>query len=351
VFKSEIMYDNSFIANDKRLDVKLSRAYAESKPTDVLRNFRRATGVKFFTEDAEVSTFRYMVGWSTMTVRDCMDGVAALYQSGWEYEEKTGYELVSFDPSVSSADEESETKKQSVDNIMNKVGESLLAALPALPESSRQKLLSQTGASVSILPNSVYTEMIRGFQIDADRTNKSLPPGYSTADPKQIKPTDINIRLIKNSGRSMEYEMRYSSKFNGGPGFNGTLTITDRIARRRFIESKNSPSYHTRRFSYSKKEALKRPEMKERVSLRLGRVRLTDVCSALSKVHAPGVVSEVRQFLPEVRTVDISDAPLSEALSRLEKIYPNTQWEMRASGMLVLRGPQNLARTRHDPDA
>jgi hypothetical protein len=342
---------NPFIVNDKRLNVKISRAYAMSKPSDVFRDFRRATGVKFFTEDAEVSTHQYMVGWNSMTVRDCMDGVAALYESGWEYEEKTGYELVSYDPSVSSADEESEAKKQSGESILNKVGESLLAALPVLSESSRQKLLGQTGASASILPNSVYTEMIRGFQIDADRINKTLPPGHSTADPKQMKPADINIRLIKNNGRSMEYEMLYSSKFNGEPGFKGNLTITDRAARRQFIESKNSPSYHTRRFSYSKKEALKRPDMKERISLRLGRAKLTDVCSALCKLHAPGVISEARQFLPEVRTVDISDVPLSEALSRLEKIYPSTQWEMRASGMLVLRGPQNLARTRHDLDA
>jgi hypothetical protein len=110
------------------------------------------------------------------------------------------------------------------------------------------------------------------------------------------------------------------------------------------IKVESPTLYDTRRYKISEKEYPKIKELNQIVSLKGKDMYMENVLKYLHETKGISCVTEVKQFINQRVDIDIPAMPLWKFMDTITKLYKDTEWEYRKSGVIIVRGPMNSAR-------
>jgi hypothetical protein len=342
------MIKKTFFENDARLNVIVNSRNTAFKMTDMFKILRNSSNVGIFTEEDELRGFDFLSGFTNVSVRDVMDVVSAYHSGMWGYNKRKGYELIA---SVESAKEifKPLSSNSTQVGMFKEAGENLLKDLGNLSPSVKNRIFSPSGVSMSELHNGTYKDFLSVMRAGNKESEARLKPGQFVLPPESISRSDIRIKIIrKNTGNKFPvYGVSYSSIMNGYPAFSGSTDIVDDnySSGMAEYEAKSEKGfallYDSKKFNIPKKEIGKHLVSKKEVSFIQKKSYLWQVLFAFKDNFNVNFLCDSKKFLSEFANVDIEKMPLVSALDRLKKYYPGSEWEMRESGFIIFRGPQN----------
>ncbi len=337
----------SILTKDKRLDQIVSVTSHERTLLSLLTELRRETNVRFVIhgEIESIGRSRYNAKFTNATLRDVMDVLAAPNLLQWEQTSSLTYVLRSranlndvFLPHNDFARERAEQ------------GRALVATLARMEPELRDKLQNQDSGWVllSQLPAEAQAPLLAMLDSrlrESQQNNEKAP--FRVGDDfgqarvvVQVQPKREFINYFTQIGMDNRGSMGWS--FND-------LEDRQRAKAQAAKQSKTSPAiYNTADFV----APVVKPVGEKTVSpQRLFRLNLTtpatvaEAAAALAAQMSTGFIADTQKALPKSATVIIDKLTLREAFKELERIYPETEWEVRAgSDMVVVRAPSNQAR-------
>jgi hypothetical protein len=325
------------LEKDPLLAKRLSLKKAKITVGELLKDLKKQTPLSLST----VLEQQYACGCEEIPLSALMDAIAALDELRWKKKE-TGYELVqSFYTGTESDDP--------LNSLYNREGMKMIHEFLKLPKETRDLLKS--GMSLSQLPEKMYPPMFN--TVNAQYNSERTKPGESI----DAKPSDfsrerirIYVEEVESDGNFNQYKVQYSA-----PGMSAGYTVSDYAEKRETHDrekAKNNddpafPLYEAISSEVPPSKARQQKELNRLVKIELRGVQFPEVLASLAEKYSVPFVCNVPLMMPQKATVRLAEMPLYRALDRLTRIYDETEWEWRRLGFIVVRGPSNPSRIRH----
>ncbi|MCX6378152.1 MAG: hypothetical protein NT023_01535 [Armatimonadetes bacterium] len=339
-----VRYEPRFVTfdNDPQLRIKTSLRSLEAPFPALWEGFTRKARVVIQREDAarEFDNSTLGVFCSDTSVHDLMDAVAASVLARWEAIPK-GYRFL-----VSSSELDSAyLPKSERFRDLNRKGMDFMRQVKNLPGETRRRL--ESGES---LPYGALSPAMQALGKDMLHTImeeelQKLPQGTQLA----IESEDYSQASIKLSREPAKgFDSFYISLAKQGAG--SAMWNVNNYEQRRAeglqpgTASEKSKVYAPKKYEISRDDALESPLMKRVVTLQLRSALLPQVLRKLHEEYGLNFVCDAVNTFPRPATVQFKSLSLGAALDRLTELYPNTEWELRKSNILVYRSASNPAR-------
>jgi hypothetical protein len=114
------------------------------------------------------------------------------------------------------------------------------------------------------------------------------------------------------------------------------------------IKTETPTLYDTRRFRLPNKEYPKIKELNQIISLKRDNIYMINVVKHIHDSLGISCVTEIKDFIPQIANVNISAMPVWKFMDAVTKVYTDTEWEYRKSGVIVVRGPRNSGRGKSE---
>lgn len=332
------------LARDARLRVPVTIAPQVSPLSDVLPQIKRTTHVNVYTHPLAPTSQKCQVACTNKSAASLMDALASLCLSRWLRDDKRGYEFRDGDPIT----DQSLPRTQSAWDFQQS-GMRFVKGMEALPDEQRSALMKRAVVAVTDLPEPMM-QSIKDHIKAMDEQLREGSPHYPDKGLVAENLDDCTVQVTtQQNGLSTVYYLgiywgRTEHSTNGGfcfP-FNDFPERKAEIDKR--IASGDPSIIVTRRFE-AMPQAKELPELKQIVKIKANKATLGEVLQQLHESYGVDYVADAPQRLSGVASFNIGPLPLADALDRLTEQYPETEWEWRSLGFLVVRGFANPARS------
>lgn len=328
---------------DARLEAKMTQRPGEWRVFQIWNAVTRRTKVRIEREDGagDIEEGTIAGGWKGVSARAVMDAVAAFYVAPWERTERNSYRLLVPDRErdfTFSAKSDWERQRFAI-------GREFIRSLERLSPEERSRVDSGRSQPFSALPPEMQQQAL-GMLEQLELEYRSRGVGTSAYG------RDL-------AGATFRLERKPARDFNrlfltikvpdvGSTGFR----INDYEEKKRQREAARTRRagggpdalYTPVKFEVKPEDARQLPELRRKVEIKLERGTFTDVLQHLHRNHGIAYLASPAIAMPKTARVRLPLMPLHEALDRLTAIFPDTEWEWRRYGFLLVRGPRNPAR-------
>ncbi len=336
----------SYFETDKRLNKRMTVTADSIRHVALWAKIKDTAGVRIEREPsaAEFDDAYILLAGKAMTTRAVMDAVAARVMTRWEKTEDKSYRLLVPSREMDNVHmPKTETEQERFSEARK-----FMDGLSEVPPELRDRILNGDKMEVADLPPSLQDPLLGMYQTIVDELSsrgKDIPFEGSglrngrmrlTRDPdKRFERWVFNV-AVKDAGSSgwrfNNYEEMKKEREN---------------ARRKLAASKGTDTlYIPVRNEITAKDAQRLSAMKRTVRLNLDAATLSEVLMQLHRVYNISFVCDPEMVKPARRSVNLTPMPLWDAMNRLTEIFPRTEWEVRKSGIIVVRGPENPARDK-----
>lgn len=328
--------------SDPQLRVKTSLRSLEAPFPYLWDGFMRKAKIVIQRDDSarEFDNASLGVFCNDVTVHDVMDAMAASVLARWEAIPK-GYRFLVNNTELDNA----YMPKSERFRELNRKGMEFMSQLRDLPEEARKRLESGQALPYNALTPSMQAlgkEMLHAIM---EEELQKLPPGTQLA----IESEDYSQASVKLSREpSKGFDSYYISLMKEGAG--SAMWNVNNYERRKAegaqvgTTADKSKVYTPKKYEISRDDALENPLMKKNVSLQMRDALLPQVLKRLHEEYGVNFVCDAVRNFPRAATIQFKSVALGDALDRLTKLYPDTEWELRKSNILVYRSASNPAR-------
>ncbi len=301
------------------------------------RVLTRKSGLKVASRDAELNHASVLISYRDQPIHAVMDAIAAMHLSQWE-EDKNVFWLLPgrqyLDSAYSSGDQNKQARLQAGWGFIRTI------------ESTRnnESFFSPAGLPFSgfspSLQNDIRQMMAAMQKQLAAHPNievfvANLPQSKITIQ-REVGITGVveySVR-VKNEIGDMGFRIHnYGDPNTSGNASNGGKTTTP-----------NKQYYPTEKYEISPGESKNHPALRKTVTINLRGYTFPLVMRYLHQEYGIPFVSDLPKHMPQKANVSVGPVSLGEALDYLTSVYKDTEWEVRKSGFVIVRGPTNPAR-------
>ncbi len=328
--------------NDPQLKVKTSMRSLEALFPSLWDGFTRKAKVIIQREESarEFDSASLGVYCSEVSVHDLMDAMAASVLGRWEAIPK-GYRFL-----VSSSElDHAYMPKSDRFRDLNRKGMEFMKQAQGLSEDTRKRL--EAGEA---LPYDALNPAMQGLGKDMLHTIMEeelakLPPGTRIGI-ESDDDSQATIQMTREPSKGFDsYYLTLAKKGEGSATWNVNNYEQRKAEGLQPGSTLNrSKVYTPKKNEISREDAIDSPLMKKPVSLQMRGALLPQVLRKLHEEYGLNFVCDALHTFPQPATVQFKSIPLGVALERLTELYPNTEWELRKSNILVYRSALNPAR-------
>lgn len=310
---------------------------------DILKELQKHTRRRLTTQLAK----QFTLGCSDCKLHAVLDGVSALEELRWE-RNPAGYELIeTFYMGPVYLDSAQEYQNQQATSIINDFSK--------LSKAEKDKLKTD-GCQLSSLPYSFYPPIYNSIKSEIEKESAKLAPGESIAVTVSDLTRDkirIYISEMPTQGDVKAYNIKYVAN-----GISSSYRVNDYPAKKIAHESERDKNnddesyafYESVNFELSPSKARLEKKLNEHVEISLKNATLSEVLKLLNEKYTISFVCDTARKNDFRASVRLEEMALSRALDRLTRIFPDTEWEWRRQGLLIVRGSLNLARLRRSAE-
>jgi len=327
------------LERDPRLQKPVSLERTRTTVASLLRTLTREAGVKILAEER---TAKQLVCASLpqVTTKDVMDAVASLYNTTWV---KTGQEIYLLKDPVPEM--EGLLPKNETQRAQARAGMDFVKASEKLPPQA-WKERTDTGDGYrfkfSDLPTGMQNAVRRMVEAQMDREEQegaTFPPVNGTkALPLPVSSSTLpasTVVLTKERQAGIDFYTVSVSGERGGfmMGFNNY----EQLVSEKQVHRDSAATYDPDKETAAPRTIAEDTRLSQPVSLHTGDSTLARSVQVLA--HKTGVpfITYGNYPFSEVRRIAISTTPLRKLLDDLTAQYPSRDWEMRNSGVVVVR--------------
>jgi hypothetical protein len=335
----------TFFERDSRLDVTLSQRAGKTTYREIWNQITRYTRVPLESEEAAREFFDAQIatGYHKMSARSLMDAMAAHTMTRWERTDKNGYRLL-----VSEKEMRIHRPKNVHQEERYAQGAKFVNELNKLSTEEQKRIRSGEYVSLDSLPGEMR-RAVEGVMEALNQEYVSTGRGETLHAAKLIESTRIKFEQEPQKG----FNRYFLTVHVPGVGSSG-CAFTDYEDRQKEVDAERARKqragdldelYSPVKFAISQESARNLPVLQRKVTVQMRETTLPDVLRYLHTTYGIAYFSDPVIALPKRANVNIIGMPLSKALDRLTQIYEKTEWEWRKSNILLIRGPDNPART------
>lgn len=326
---------------DNKLDIHLTELPINIKMSQFRRTIQEKARTEIVIESNDLKLLDFYFGCSNMSIRSAMDGVASLILAEWQDNKTGGYTLLENSDSskfVYSVTNDAFKKER------NDAALQLVNDISKLNNDLKNQINSPNGISLDQVPNHIYNDMMKVMQPIESKAKAELKPNESITPATSISKDKFSISISrKDVGSNFDaFKLSYKSPF-----WTGSFTTSnfDLKYPSNINSSKNQTiSYSTKEHKMSKKSSINSPAANIQVEINTKNETLPGILKYLNNKYNISFVSDSRRFLNQRADINLPRMPLHKALDIITTRYSNTEWELRESGFLIIRGPSNPTR-------
>ena len=303
----------------------------------IYRFLSRESGVKINTKEREFTRLQVFIGYEKQPIHTVMDALAAMYLAQWQ-KDKEAYYLISgrhiLDAVYGYRDEHKQARLQA--------GWEFIRSIENIKKN--ESFFSPAGLPYSSFSPSLQNDIRQ--MMSAMQKQNAAHPGIE-AFVANLDQSNITIRRKVGITGTIEYFLGVRNE-NGDMGFRihnyGDPKALNNSSNGGKTNIPNTQYYPTEEFEISEKDAKKHPALRKTVTINLRGYTFPLVMRHLHQEYSIPFVSDLPKHMPQKANVSIGPVSLGKALDYLTSVYKETEWELRKSGFIIVRGPTNPAR-------
>lgn len=334
-----------YFDNDPRLDTKMTINSRACTHLTLWREITRWTRVPIDREQgaSEFDDVPLVLAGHRVPARAIMDAVAARIMARWERMERDGYRfLVPQGEADRGFNPYNEHERERF-----RIGAGFIRDFHALSQESQKRLL-QGPVPFTDLPVGMQ-QAVAGMLASLSHEWQEQKGRGTSVQPHQL--SAARFRLDRKPAHGFNrYFITVSVQNVGSTGWRlNDYEMQEAARRQKRKAGEYVDIYLPRKFEVSQEKAKRLSALQQTVELDAQNITLPGVLLQLHEKYGIPFVCDPEREMPQRADVNLSRMTLGEALDRLMELYPNTEWEWRKYGVMVVRGPLNPARDRKPP--
>jgi hypothetical protein len=335
----------TYFERDPRLRVPLSQRAGKTIYKEIWSQITRYTKVPIEREEAarEFDDAQIAVGYHKRPARDVMDAIAAHTKTRWERTQQNGYEYL-----VSEREMNSHKAKNAHQIDRYAQGALFVNELNSLSPEEQKRIRSGDFLLLHSLPQGMQ-RAVAGVMDALDREYIARGSENELRSSNFTPETRVQFEQKPQRG----FNRYYITVDIPGIGTAG-CAFTDYEEREKEKNAERARNqqagqwdalYSPLHSALTQEEAKRLPALQKKITVQMREVTLPDILRYLHNTYGIAYVCDPPFVMQQRANVNLVDMPLGKALDRLVQLYDKTEWEWRKSNFLILRGPDNPARS------
>ncbi len=310
--------------------------------SSIYRFLSRKSGLKLSAKEIEFQRNEILIGYQDQPIHAVMDALAAMFLAQWQLDKDTYYLITGphiLDKIYGLGDDNKRSRIEA--------GREFIRAIESAPD--KDNYFSPEGTSFANFSPALQDNIRQMATAVRNQSPRNIGIGEHLA---KLDESTVTLRRSTTITGAVEYWVNIQNS-SGGSGFrihnygdpmnrNGSPGASGNEGN---LVEQPLKYYPTKKFEISLKEAkANHPMLHKTVSLNLKGYTFPLVMKHLHQEYGVPFISDLPKHMPQKANVSIGPVPLGEALDYLTLVYKDTEWELRKSGFVVVRGPTHPGR-------